>query len=121
MFLLNYPITRPIILGCRGLTITSVFAILFITLVTIINIISVGYELVPVISTDYNGTYTLWYEYILPKVWIPPSKLCDRALLTLNERFITLYTSLPKLSQLTGHLSTFWHHIMTRMGIRSRD
>jgi hypothetical protein len=84
-FRCEYAITRPF--SSRYFT-PSIFVvgILWLTLITIVNIIAVGYETVPFTSLVYNSTGKLWYERFNP-FWIPPGRSCDPSLIPLNTGF----------------------------------
>jgi len=88
MALLEYAITQPISLGrynTLALILGATFTCIFVTL---INVVAVGYELVPVTSSSFNDTsYVLWYERFLPTAWIPQSRTCEAAIIKLNECF----------------------------------
>lgn len=86
MIFLHYPLTRPIILTRWTTVATIVFAIVFITFITLLNVIAVGYELVFITSTEYNVPYKLWYEKILPSSdWIPSSRTCQSAIINVGD------------------------------------
>lgn len=86
MPLLEYPLTRPVILS-RWVT-ASIIAIcvLWIVVVTIISVATAGYENTTVSSTNYNNTVRNWYE----KIWnrnslIAPSWSCSYSVIKANE------------------------------------
>ena len=44
------------------------------------------YENVSTYSTDFNGTTTLWYQYVIPPTpWIAPPKTCLGSLIKVQE------------------------------------
>ena len=45
----------------------------------------VGYELVPVTSSSYEDSNTLWYEKFYPSAWIPPTWECEGSIIKLME------------------------------------
>ena len=61
-------------------------AVVYTAFITTINIVAVGYELVPISSNDYNASYTLWYQKLFPVDWLPESRTCQPAVIKLNER-----------------------------------
>ena len=68
MNLLEYPVTRAIRLRRTWATVLILGAILWITVITLINVAAVGYELVPLTSTSYSSSESLlWYERFMPK------------------------------------------------------
>lgn len=84
--LLQYPISRPLSLGvCFNITII-VLGIVWVALVTVFNVATVAYEVVPIISTQFNTSYTLWYERFGPFFsWLSAARTCNGSLISLNE------------------------------------
>ena len=84
--LLEYPITRPVSLGlCFNVTII-VLGIAWVTLITVFNVAAAAYESIPITSTQFNASYTLWYERFIPiSSWVPPARKCNGSLISLNE------------------------------------
>ena len=86
MIFLEYPVTRPIPLTRLVTVLVGIGALIFVVLITLINVLAVGYEPVSVTSNVYDGSdYQLWYEHILPPGWGPKGKTCDPAIINLNE------------------------------------
>ena len=85
MSLFEYPITRPIALGRYGMGAVLVCGLVFTVLITLFNIVAVGYELVTVSLTSFNPQYRLWYEGFIPKAWTPQSVNCTPATININE------------------------------------
>jgi hypothetical protein len=86
MSLLEYHVTRPIILKKWITTSIIVGAILWIIIITLINIVAVGYELVSVSSTNFNNTARNWYEKVLPTDSVIPSSWnCLYSVIKVNE------------------------------------
>jgi hypothetical protein len=86
MSLLGYPVIRPIILKKWITASIIVGAILWIIIVTLINIVAVGYELVPVPSPNFNNTARNWYEKVIDTdIIIPLSWICSYSVIKLNE------------------------------------
>jgi len=86
MSLFEYPVTRPIRFGRWSQVLFWLIAVLYITLITIINVISVGYEYVQVISSTYNTTEPLWYEHLpLAGSFLASSLICTPAQISWNE------------------------------------
>jgi hypothetical protein len=86
MSLLEYHVTRPIILKKWITAFIIVGAILWIIIVTLINIVAVGYELVSVSSTNFNNTARNWYEKVIhPNSIIPSSWDCLYSVIKVNE------------------------------------
>ena len=77
MISLDYPVTRPFTLRYFK-AIFLVGALVLTAVATVIAVIAVGYELVPVSSTSFNLTSDLWYECVVPKAsWAPKTRECD--------------------------------------------
>ena len=91
-FRCEYPVTRPF--SSRYFT-PSIFVvgIIWLVVITIVNIIVVGYETVPFTSMVYNSTAKLWYERFNP-FWIPPGRSCDPALIPLGTGLDHVVTEL---------------------------
>src|ERR1700737_3120221 len=84
--LLQYPVTRPVALGIWFNLIVGILGLSWIAIITIINVAAVGYELVPVTSTLFNISYTLWYERFIPTTsWIPRTRSCEGSIIQLTE------------------------------------
>jgi len=83
--LLEYPITRPLSLGIWFNITIIVLGIAWTALVTVFNVATVGYELIPITSTQFNASYTLWYEGFIPSSWVSPARTCNGSLISLNE------------------------------------
>ena len=83
----EYPITRPFTL--RYFTpMVLVLGLIWVTFVTLLNVVAVGYEYVPVISTSFNSSSVLWYEIFVPKstsLWIPKTRTCAGSVIKPNE------------------------------------
>ena len=54
MALLEYPITRPIPLQRFWSALILLGVVVWITIVTLINVAAVGYEVIPITSTFYS-------------------------------------------------------------------
>ena len=86
MTLLEYPITRSIPLRRFWSVLIVLGAVAWILIITLVNVAVVGYEVVPIISTSYSDSSTLWYEHILPmSSWIPRRRTCDWSVIKLME------------------------------------
>ena len=84
--LLQYPITRPVSLGI-GFNITIiVLGTAWVALVTVFNVATVRYEIVPITYTQFNASYTLWYERFRPFLsWLSTPRICNGSYISLNE------------------------------------
>ena len=53
-------------------------AIIWFCAIAFLSIVAVGYESQPLITTDFNGTYKLWYEkFLVQTPWIAKPKVCQ--------------------------------------------
>jgi len=83
--MLEYPITRRVTIGvCFNVTII-VLGIAWVAIATAFNIAAVAYELVPITTTQFNGSYTLWYEHFIPSSQGYAARTCNGSLISLNE------------------------------------
>jgi hypothetical protein len=59
----------------------------YIVLITLINVVAVGYEPISVITTNFNITTLLWYEFhFLPKTsLLPETRTCNATLMKVND------------------------------------
>jgi len=62
-----------------------ILAVIGTVLITIVNVAGVGYELVPFISSSYNGSANLWYERFVPNRWTPVTRSCEASMFTLGQ------------------------------------
>jgi len=85
MGLFEYPVTLPIPLGRWGRVLFWIVAILYVVLITILNVVSVGYEYVQVISPNYNATKKLWYEALPFGSSAPASLICNPTQISWDE------------------------------------
>jgi len=85
MSLFEYSVTRPIRLGRWGVVLFGLVALIYIAVITILNVISVGYENVEILSSSYNATQTLWYQHLPYGNRAPPSVTCNPTQLSWNQ------------------------------------
>jgi hypothetical protein len=85
MSVFRYSVTRPIGVPSWGHWLFWIVATTFVVVITLLNIISVGYEYIQVQSPVYNTTQRLWYEKLPFAGWSPPTFLCTPAELVLDE------------------------------------
>lgn len=83
--LLEYPITRPLSLGICFNVAIIVLGIAWVALITVFNVAAVAYELVPITTTQFSNSYTLWYEGFIPSSWVSAARTCNGSLISLNE------------------------------------
>ena len=62
-----------------------ILGIIYIVLITVVNVAAVGYELVPFISSSFNGSANLWYEKLVPKMWKPVTRSCEASTFSLGQ------------------------------------
>lgn len=106
---LEYPITRPIALGFWFNFFVILGGVGWITVVTIINVAAVGYELVPFTSTNFNASTTLWYERFTPMMsWFPQGRTCEGSIIKIGECFLKLLatTDLQRFRPISPRFST---------------
>jgi hypothetical protein len=83
---LDYPLTRPITLSLWLNLLIIVVGIIWIVIITIVNVIAVGYELVPFTSTSFNSTNVFWYDRLVPtKSLLPQSRNCSGSIIKISE------------------------------------
>ena len=88
MPLLEYRVTRPIILNKWATASIITGGILWVIIITLINTVAVGYELVSVSSTNFNNTARNWYEKVVSaNSIVPPSWNCLYSVIKVNEGF----------------------------------
>lgn len=86
MLFLEYPVTQSLKLRRSTIILIFVFGVLFTAIVTIISVVTVSYELVPMTSTSFNSTRTFWYDKLIPHRWRPPGQTCSAAIIKVGER-----------------------------------
>ena len=117
MTFFEYPVTRPIPLSRGSLVLVILGALSFVAIVTVINVVAVGYELVAITTTDYNSSTPLWYEKFMPKSWTPQTKTCQPTVIKLNERSLPCCVELIKAVSTHDQLSyTLTSYIDARTG-----
>jgi len=85
MIQFGYAVTRPIKLGKWVLVGVVLGFVLYLGVITVLNFVAVGYENVQITSTSYDPSLFLWYQHIIPNNWLPPTTVCNPAVLTVNE------------------------------------
>ena len=74
-------------------------------LITAINVAAVGYELVPFISSSFNGSANLWYEGFLPDIWKPVTSSCEPKIFPLGQSSLSIFATEIGL---TTNMPGFW-------------
>jgi hypothetical protein len=80
----NYPVTRDFT-SPYFTSITILLMIIWLVIVTVINIIAVAYEVIPFTSTSYNESAPPpWYQRITPGFLRPSIRSCDGSTIPLG-------------------------------------
>ena len=80
----EYSITRPVTLRYFTPTVL-VLGVVWITFITFVNVVVVGYDYVPLVSSSFNTSQALWYEDIMPKSWAPTTRSCVSSTIKVDE------------------------------------
>jgi hypothetical protein len=81
----EYPLTRPVTLRHFNIYVL-VLGLIYAIIITFLNIIVAGYESVAITSSNYNGSYSLWYERIFPMTPLLPTPWnCNATSITVND------------------------------------
>jgi hypothetical protein len=81
----SYPVQRevtvkwftPVLFG---------LGIIYVIVITLVNVVAVGYDTIVYSSTDYNGTHSLWYDKLVPsKGKNYNHRQCDNGLIRAND------------------------------------
>jgi hypothetical protein len=84
---LDYPITKDFP-PCFSLII-GIAGFVWISFITVVIVVAVGYEYDLEYSTTFNSTETLWYERHLKWIpWIPATQVCSAAELWVTQSII---------------------------------
>ena len=81
---LQYHVTRDS--SVTFTVIVFIFGVVWTTLITLAIVVAVGYEYVPVWTTTFNSSMTLWYEKHFP--WtsrVFPTQICQAAELHVTD------------------------------------
>jgi hypothetical protein len=81
----EYPITQPIRLGRWGVWLFWITATAYLVVITLLNVIAVGYESVLISLTGQTSTGKLWYQHLAFASWFPAATSCNPAELAFNE------------------------------------
>lgn len=84
LFPLTYAVTRSVDVPYAAF-IVVVIAILLFAVVTLGALVSSAYEYSPILSNDFNGTISMWYDRFLSKSWTPASRTCQGSLMKPGE------------------------------------
>jgi len=100
--LFQYSITRPITLRYFN-PMVLLLGVVYVIVITLVNIIEQGYDQMPVIDANYNSTVLRWYNGLIPigAPVSPINKNCTPSIIkvsesikfTLSELIIVLATS----------------------------
>lgn len=88
MAVFNYSISRPITMRWFTPTIL-ILGVIYVVIITFINIATVGYDTIAYTSTDFNVTHNLWFDNVIPSRGSSYNhRKCDAASLALNDRIL---------------------------------
>lgn len=60
--------------------------LIYIIVITLVNVKAQGYNIIVYSSTDYNGTHNLWYDPLVPSKGVNYShRQCESALIRVND------------------------------------
>lgn len=83
-FSLDYPITR--VISVRHFPVFVIIGgTVFCGLITMLALVTVGYEYVPFLSASYNSTGKIWYDFLPETTWTPRAKLCQGSVMKVGE------------------------------------
>ena len=90
----NWAFTKPFKLSIFFNVTIIILGIAWVCMITIINVAIVDYEILPITSTQFNATYTLWYERLIPLAsWVSQARTCNASVINLNEGVLQLCTA----------------------------
>lgn len=85
MALFYFNVTRPISVTWFTPVMIGLF-IAYLLIITLVNIVAVGYESIIYTSFQYNATHRLWYDPLLPHRGTDYShRQCEPAQVSLND------------------------------------
>jgi hypothetical protein len=93
----DYPVKRNIGLPTgplRHLNVAIlVSAVFYFVIITLVNVVIAGYEVVPLISSNFNSSSKLWYEHFIPKflALVPPSYTCESSMIKVGDGSHSLF------------------------------
>src|SRR5271155_2251212 len=92
MPLLEYPLTRPVVLS-RWVSVAIIAAcILWIVGTTLLSVATAGYEIITVSTTNYNETLKNWYDILNRENLVGPATWnCSPSVIKVNESISPLY------------------------------
>ena len=111
--LIDYGVTRHASFRPLSVLIIIVLGVAWVALVTIVNVAAVGYELVSVTSTDFNASYSLWYERFIPRQsWKPMTRTCDGSIIQINEGIIATRDLLNIFEAVSTNATSFLSYVL---------
>jgi hypothetical protein len=82
--LIEYPLTREFPLPFSLALI--IVGLLWSGFITTVIVVFVGYEYVPLYTTIFNSTETIWYAKFLGRTaWMPATQTCQPAIIQVQE------------------------------------
>jgi hypothetical protein len=113
MFNIDYGVTRSANLHPWSILTLIVLGAAWVAIVTTVNVAAVGYELVPVTSTDFNASYSLWYERFIPRQsWKPTTRTCDGSIIQINEGIIATQDLLNIFEAVSTNVTAFFNYVL---------
>ena len=80
---LTYAVTRDVETPYLSLVV-YILGILFVVFITIVAVITSAYEYTPVLSSSFNQTQAIWYDFLDTK-WLPAPRTCQGSLMKVGE------------------------------------
>ena len=77
---IDYPTTRQFTSRYFA-PVVFVSLMVWLLIITVVNIVAVAYETVPFTDLKYNSSERLWYEKVVPTFWLPPTRQCEPSLI----------------------------------------
>jgi hypothetical protein len=109
--LVDYGVTQHAHFRLTSVVIIILLGVTWVAVVTLVNVVAIGYELVPVMSTDFNASYSLWYETLIPrKSWGPVTRTCNGSIIQLTEGIIITQEMLNIFTAVSTNVTGFFSY-----------
>src|SRR5277367_5314128 len=109
---IDYGVTRTAIFPLWSALIIIVLGVAWVAIVTIVNVAAVGYELVSVTSTDFNASYSLWYERFIPQSYKPMTRTCDGSIIQISEGIIATRDLLNMFEAVSTNVTALFNYVL---------
>lgn len=110
--LLQYSVTRPVSLNLWFNLVITLVSLIYVVLITIINIATVGYQPVSLTSTTFNLSYSLWYERLIPiSSWRPQSRICSPSEIIIGEG--KPYSFIYVMEAVSTNVTSFFPYVLS--------